>query len=139
MSHKASKILATILAAILFAMAPMHTSNAQGILQTCASDIMKFCSSVTPGDGRVASCLYAHEDQIADQCADAIVDIGDVLDYYHGLVELAVETCADDIGQYCAATEFGEGRILSCLNDKASEISNGCSSVLKVFNEALSE
>ena len=40
--------------------------------QACEDDIMSFCAGVEPGDGRVAKCLKAHQDQLSAECKGAI-------------------------------------------------------------------
>ncbi len=38
----------------------------------CGEDVKKFCSTVTPGEGRIMYCMQAHEDKISDGCASAL-------------------------------------------------------------------
>src|SRR6476619_7830150 len=36
---------------------------------SCADEINKYCSTVTPGEGRLLYCMQAHEDKISAKCA----------------------------------------------------------------------
>ena len=49
---------------------------AQGIVETvqkgCATEIEAFCSQVSPGEGRLLACFYAHEDKLSGQCQYAL-------------------------------------------------------------------
>jgi hypothetical protein len=38
------------------------------IAATCQYDIMRFCEDVTPGGGRVATCLQDHRDDLSPEC-----------------------------------------------------------------------
>jgi hypothetical protein len=40
----------------------------------CARDIKKYCSTVTPGEGRLIYCMEAHEDKISVKCAFELED-----------------------------------------------------------------
>ena len=35
----------------------------------CADETNKYCSTVTPGEGRLLYCMQAHEDKISAKCA----------------------------------------------------------------------
>lgn len=41
----------------------------------CADDIYKFCTRVTPGEGRVLACLRQNQSSIARGCQAAIKDL----------------------------------------------------------------
>src|SRR5262245_20653377 len=41
----------------------------QMVQGACATDIDDFCGKVTPGEGRLAFCMRAHEDQLNSTCA----------------------------------------------------------------------
>ena len=42
------------------------------IAATCQYDIMRFCEDVTPGGGRVATCLQDHRDDLSPECNDRL-------------------------------------------------------------------
>jgi hypothetical protein len=42
------------------------------IAATCQYDIMRFCDDVTPGAGRVATCLQDHRDDLSPECKDRL-------------------------------------------------------------------
>ena len=42
------------------------------IAATCQYDIMRFCDDVTPGGGRVATCLQDHRDDLSPECKDRL-------------------------------------------------------------------
>ncbi|HTP65184.1 MAG TPA: cysteine rich repeat-containing protein [Geobacteraceae bacterium] len=38
----------------------------------CKEDVQKFCSDVTPGEGRVIKCLKEHEQELSQSCQEAL-------------------------------------------------------------------
>ena len=42
------------------------------IAATCEYDIMRFCDDMTPGGGRVATCLQNHRDDLSPECNDRL-------------------------------------------------------------------
>ncbi len=113
------------------------TVHAQGVLEACEEEIEVLCEKVSPGNGRVISCLYAHENYLNEPCAMAIVDMGDLLDYVFETVRSTVEVCAADIESKCAGMQFGEGRIISCLRDNSADIAPECASKVNDFGKEL--
>ena len=43
-------------------------AEAAKLENSCADDIKKYCSDVTPGEGRMIYCMQAHEDKISPKC-----------------------------------------------------------------------
>lgn len=106
-----------------------------GVLEACETEISTYCADVTPGDGRILSCMYAYEDKISDGCAASIVDLADALDFMFANAREAIAICAPDIEAKCSGVEFGGGRILSCLKENASKVSDQCQPVISAFSE----
>lgn len=104
--------------------------SADGFNQACGADIADVCSEVTPGDGRIQACLYAHQDTITDACFAATEQSGVILervfDRYNGLYE----ACGADIQTHCGDVEFGGGNLIMCLNENLAEVSEGCTAEL---------
>ena len=46
-----------------------------------------------------------------------------------------VEDCRGDADKLCGDIEIGEGRLAQCLIDNKSELSDGCSEAVEVFEE----
>ncbi len=116
-----------------------RTVSAQGMLESCAADIVKYCDGVTPGNGHIASCLYAREDQISNQCGDAFENVGDVMDTMFSKIRYALATCAEDIGKFCAGTKYGQGRLFTCLNATKDDLGAECKVVVDKIGGGLLE
>jgi hypothetical protein len=46
------------------------------VANECKDDLKVFCSSVKPGEGRLASCIDKNKDKITERCKQAIKDAG---------------------------------------------------------------
>ncbi len=110
---------------------------AQSIFESCAEDLDTYCGAVTPGNGRTLACIYAHEDKVSEECDAATANGAALLDWFFESVRYVYDRCADNIQKLCAGTEFGGGRILSCLNEKSSELTDACKEATAEFSGQL--
>ncbi|WP_434054885.1 MAG: cysteine rich repeat-containing protein [Roseibium sp.] len=115
--------------------AAMAQGPVKGVLEACETEITTYCDQVTPGHGRMLSCMYAHEDKISDTCANSIVDLADALDFMFANASEAIAMCAADIEANCSGVEFGGGRVLTCLKENADKVSSDCQPVVNAFAE----
>jgi len=129
-SRKAAGIIIIVAVGLLFPVFGSVSPRAQGVLEDCAADVTTYCADVELGHGRVLSCLYAHEDKISDACYAATIDYHDAMDFMFASVRETLAACAADIGTHCAGTEFGHGRILTCLSENKTEIAPACKKVI---------
>ena len=103
---------------------------AEQVLEGCKSELESWCQSVTPGEGRLLACLYAHEDQLSGQCEFALYDAAVRLDRAISALTYVAGECRGDIESLCAKVEAGEGRIAECLNKNASKVSKPCNQAM---------
>ncbi|MEJ2691145.1 MAG: cysteine rich repeat-containing protein [Deltaproteobacteria bacterium] len=79
---------------------------AQTIVETvakgCEKELTAYCKDVTPGEGRVLACLYAHEDKLSGRCDYALYDAAAQLDRAVNAMAYVAEECGDDMDKYCA-------------------------------------
>ncbi|MCB1485491.1 MAG: hypothetical protein KDJ17_11435, partial [Hyphomicrobiaceae bacterium] len=98
--------------------------------QACAEDLSKYCSTVAPGEGRLAFCLIAHADKRTPSCAAAMDDArGQAEEIINGL-DQAIDICSSDIATHCGGTQPGEGRIAQCLLEQRESLSEGCGNIV---------
>jgi len=125
-------------AAILYTgFAASGVAGAQGLLESCKTDIVQFCSKVSPGDGRVMSCLYAHEEVISEACDAATDDIADLIDGFFAGVRDAFAICAPDIEKSCSDVKIGQGRLVSCLASNQATLAKDCGDIVAKLKENL--
>ena len=108
---------------------------AQGLVETvatgCEKELIAYCQGVTPGDGRILACLYAHADKLSGQCEYALFDAAAQLERAVAALAYLVNECGDDLEKYCAGVPAGEGRLLDCLNQNEKKVSRRCKQALK--------
>ena len=139
MTNPRNGTLLFALALILALFMLPQSGRAQGVLEACEAQIEQYCSAVTPGNGRLISCLYAHEDHLDETCANTISDIGDIMDHVFATIRDAMATCAPDIEKQCPNTQFGGGRIMTCLQENSADITTECRAVVDTFAEELAQ
>ena len=96
----------------------------------CGTEIKEYCSQVTMGEGRLLACFYAHEDKLSGQCQFALYNAAAELEHAVSALNYVAGQCEDDIVEYCASVELGEGRIIDCLESNAESISASCTQAM---------
>src|SRR6201992_2302075 len=87
----------------------------------CGDDLKKYCSTVTPGEGRLLLCMEAHEDKISAKCDYALYSAAHNLNRAIDFVEEAADACWPDIEKHCANVPEAGGQIAQCLvNNKSA-------------------
>ncbi len=110
-------------------------SSQQGLVESvvkgCDKELKTFCKDVTPGEGRVLACLYAHEDKLSGQCEYALYDAAVQLERVVNAVAYAANECREELTKYCSDIKPGEGRLLQCIKKNDAKVSNRCKQALK--------
>jgi hypothetical protein len=42
------------------------------VIAGCQQELTRYCDAVTPGEGRLLACLFAHEDRLSGRCDHAL-------------------------------------------------------------------
>ena len=95
----------------------------------CQKEIATYCSTITPGEGRVLSCLYSYDDKLSSRCEYALYDAAAQLERAVAALSYVNSECDQDMQTNCATTKPGEGRILQCLK-KSDKVSERCKTAL---------
>ncbi len=106
--------------------APAVENLIDSVANGCDKELATYCSEVTPGEGRVLACLYAHGDKLSARCEYALYDAAAQLDRAIEALTYLANECRADMREHCAGTEPGEGRLIMCLHDKRDKISERC-------------
>ena len=126
-------ILMLIVAAVF--MLVSNATAAENLVETvakgCEKELTSYCSNVTPGEGRILACLYAHSDKLSGQCEYALYDAAVQLERFVAALAYLANECGDDLDKFCSGVEMGEGRLLKCLDDNSEKISARCTQALK--------
>ncbi len=103
----------------------------QSVTKGCEKELKTYCKDVTPGEGRVLACLYAHEDKLSGKCEYALYDAAAQLERAVNALAYMANECADDLKANCSGIKPGEGRLLQCIEKNDAKISKRCKDALK--------
>jgi len=113
----------------------INSARGQDLIETvgngCKVEIEKYCAQVTPGEGRVLACLFAHEDKLSAKCEYALYDAAVQLERAVAALSYVANECDADLEKYCASIAPGEGRLLECLEKNNKQVSGRCKKALK--------
>jgi hypothetical protein len=102
------------------------TAGIKKLEASCGEDIKKYCSTVTPGEGRMLHCVQAHEDKISPACEYDLSEVALQVQTTAESLKEAMTACRGDIDKLCAKTQPGQGRIAACLAANRTSVSKSC-------------
>jgi hypothetical protein len=102
------------------------TARVAKLESACASDIKKYCKTVTPGEGRMIYCMQAHEDKISPKCAFELGEATTSVQTTADVLKDAVIACKAEISGPCGKILPGQGRMAACLLSNKPTASAGC-------------
>ena len=111
------------------------TAGFKKLETACGEDLKKYCSTVTPGDGRIMLCMQAHEDKISDGCASVLDEVVFQVETSADLLREAVNTCRGDIEKFCTTTLPGQGRLAACLAANKTSVSASCAAAVQSLQD----
>ena len=94
----------------------------------CADDIDDFCGRVTPGAGRLAMCMRAHEDQFSRGCQVALDRVSSTL---QRSVARIIEMCWNEVRALCGDTD----RVGQCVAQKKASLSQPCETIVTILGQ----
>ncbi len=106
-------------------------SLVETVANGCRTEIDTYCKDVTPGEGRMLACLFAHSEKLSGKCEYALYDAAAQLEQAVNALAYVVNECGDDIDQFCQNVAAGEGRLLECLDKNDAKVSSRCKEALK--------
>jgi hypothetical protein len=84
----------------------------------CAAEAARLCSKAR-GEAALLGCLRSQEKELAPACRAELSALLAIAEEYG-------QDCEADARRLCAATPPGEGRLLRCLKDQESFLSQSC-------------
>ncbi len=129
------QIKITLIVLLVSPMVVTSVTAEQNLVQTvvsgCKVELEKYCSQVTPGQGRILGCLYAYQDKLSGKCEYALYDAAVQLERAVAALSYVVNECGDDLDKHCSSVPAGEGRLLNCLEKNDKQVSGRCKQALK--------
>ena len=120
----ASRLVAAILftcgLAVPVALAQSAPSTAS---QPCRADIARLCPDAKDR-ASVRACMKDKADQVSAECKAKWAQVKE-------RAEAAYEACKPDVEKFCSDVKPGEGRVMVCLRQHESELSDACKAVHK--------
>lgn len=101
------------------------------VTEGCKKEIDTYCKMVTPGEGRILACLYAHNEKLSNRCEYALFDAAAQLERAVAAMTYIANECDDDLEKFCYLVQPGEVRLLQCLEKNIKKVSDRCKSALK--------
>jgi hypothetical protein len=102
----------------------------EAVEDACATDIDFFCGRVTPGEGRLALCMRAHDDQLSRGCRFAVYRVARNVGQ---LAERAAETCWQEVRSLCG----GADKIGQCVAQKKESLSPSCAAIVTILGQRI--
>jgi hypothetical protein len=130
--RKPTTLLSTVLVILLLAGPCLAGDNlVQSVIDGCKKELTSYCKDVTPGEGRLLACLYAHGDKLSGQCEYALYDAAAQLERAVAALGYLVNECRDEMEALCSGVPAGQGRLLKCLEENDAKVSSRCKQALK--------
>jgi len=101
------------------------------VLNGCKQELSTYCKDVTPGQGRLLACLYAHEDKLSGRCDYALYDASAQLERMVSALSYVANECRDDLQSYCSNVRPGQGRLLDCMEKHDKKLSKRCKQAME--------
>ena len=112
MKRMADVFIGTCLALLLLSVPALAASDVvETVTKGCDKELSTYCKDVTPGEGRVLACLYAHNDKLTNKCEYALYDAAVQLQRFVAALTYVVNECRDDLKTYCTGVEEGDARV----------------------------
>ena len=129
------KSAAIIFSALVLFGLPLGPANAQqpvmDALKGCSKEIKEYCSSVTPGDGRLVLCAKAHEAKLSSECLSAVSRAGSWVNVLVRTLTYVASQCEADALKFCPNVQLGEQRVLNCLRENKANLNKYCGLALQ--------
>ncbi len=101
---------------------PPPTGSPPGKGGACRADAAALCPNVAPGRAdhhALAQCLESQADKLSAACKSE-------LDEMKARAEAAKQACQPDVDKFCSSVAAGGGRVMQCLKQHESELSDAC-------------
>jgi hypothetical protein len=108
----------------------MQGDLAAQVQGSCGGELAQRCADVTPGEGRLLACLYAHGDKLSGRCELALYDAAARLERAISAITHVASECRAELETRCGEVVAGEGRVARCLKDHSGELSPRCHQAL---------
>jgi hypothetical protein len=103
---------------------------ASALKTNCGQQIKTYCEGVIEGQGRLLSCLYAHEDKLPAICSVTVDASLERLGMMLAALASVAHVCEADAKRLCNGVEPGNGHLVDCLSKAHQSVSPQCNATL---------
>jgi hypothetical protein len=100
----------------------------EAVASACADDIEDFCGRVSPGAGRLAMCMRAHEDQFSRGCQATLDRVSSAVQRSATHI---TEMCWNEVQSLCGDAE----RVGQCVLQKKASLSPPCATIVTLLGQ----
>ena len=105
---------------------PVIASSLKQVGEACSKEINTFCTNVPLGEFKIYDCLKAHQGEVSESCATAMVSGRSAVEKALGDANFFGAQCGPDMKDRCPEVEIGSGEVLSCLKTKIRTVTRRC-------------
>jgi len=103
-------------------------SAIESVASACADDIDDFCGRVTPGAGRLAMCMRAHEDQFSRGCQATLDRVSSSIQRSAAHI---TQMCWNEVQSLCGEAD----RVGQCVAQKKASLSPPCETIVTILGQ----
>jgi len=96
----------------------------------CGDDEAKLCKGIEPGRGAIMKCLHDNQGQLSQGCKDFMAKSREQFMARHPKMAAAMKACRADRQKFCGDVKDGEGRVIACMKQHGSELSDACKAAM---------
>jgi len=100
----------------------------ESLESACSADVDAFCGEVTPGKGRLALCMRAHEDRLSRRCWSTLQRVGRNVER---AIERIAESCWNEVRELCGEKD----NIRQCVAQKKESLSSSCETIVTALGQ----
>jgi hypothetical protein len=105
----------------------MRGEGQGGLEPNCRAELKQLCGAIEPGSGRIKKCLKENESKLSTGCRQQFQEKkGRMKEQMKARRHELREACEADVQRLCGNVQRGEGRIVNCLKEHKTELSESC-------------
>ena len=97
----------------------------------CDADIEQYCPGLPRNSQKAFMCMMAYEDSLSKSCKLGIAEAAMSIKMSKAAIDYSVRACEEDADKYCLEVKPGEGRLVGCIKEHETEVSEACVTALK--------
>ena len=97
----------------------------------CDEDAAQYCPDLPLDSQKGFMCMMAYEHKLSEKCKLGIMEAAMSIRMGAAAINYSVRACEADADKFCLDVQPGEGRMIRCLKEHETEVSEACITSLK--------